>query len=398
MCKGKDYMKSCIVYLPSVVYLRDWSFFYADAFDKCGYDVSFIPLLDRENLLQNVNDALAKKPSFILSIYAESFDYSSNDKSFYDTLQIPLLAICIDHPSIDIEKFQTLKSRFVFWGLYDRADTDYALKYIDSDKNYFYAPNAGFSSSSPLVPFNERDYDITFCGSIVDCEACRKMWDDFKNSHVKAFCEGAVELLLSDDAKSVSEAIAEVMRSRDYLSFYPKGKTFHFLAKAISFYVRGYRRVALLKQLAEQGLKIHCFGRKNDFFRLDHPNLVINDFLGTSDYLEVLSRSKIVINTSPMSRYAATERLLSAMLNGAAVVTDVNDFLVDNFTENENFIGFSHLDYKALGDKLSQLLGSRDLLADIASSGKEAAEKNHTVMHRAEKLIEVAETGRQLLM
>lgn len=391
-------MKSCIVYLPSVVYLRDWSFYYADAFDKYGYNVSFIPLLDSENILRNLNEALAKNPSFILSIYAESFDYDSKDTSIYDTLQIPLLAICIDHPSIDIEKFQTLKSRYVFWGLYDRADTDYALKYIGSDKNYFFAPNAGFASSSPVVPFNKRDYDITFCGSLMDYESYRKVWDQYDNPHVKAFCESTVELLLSNDTLSISEAVEEAMHYYNFLSFHPKGKTLHFLSKAISFYVRGYRRETLLKQLAEQGLKIHCFGRKSDFSKLSHPNLMIYDFLGTSDYLEVLNRSKIVINTSPMSKYATTERLISAMLNGAAVATDINDFLSDNFTEDESFIGFSHLDYRTLVDKLSRLLASTDTLEEIALNGQNAAEKNHTVMHRAQTLIEVAETGRQLLM
>jgi len=391
-------MKSCIIYLPSVVYLREWSFFYADAFEKLGYEVSFIPLLEPENIARNMQEAMAKEPSFILSIYAESFDFTANEKSFYDAFQIPILALCIDHPSIDIDKFEALKCKYSFWGLYDKADTEYAKKYIGSDRNYFFAPNAGFLSTSPKVPFNEREYDITFCGSITDYEICRQVWENLNNPGINAFCEATVELLLSDDKLSASQAIEDVMRTFDYLSFDPKEKTIHLLVKAISFYVRGYRRVAMLKQLGENGLKIHCFGRKNEFFRLDCPSLVIHDFLNTSDYLEVLSRSKIVINTSPVSKYAATERLLSAMMNGAAVITDVNDFLLDNFKKDESFIGFSHLDYKAMAEKLSGLSASSDKLEEIAYNGEEKAKNNHTIMHRAKNLIEVAETGKQMLL
>jgi spore maturation protein CgeB len=123
---------------------------------------------------------------------------------------------------------------------------------------------------------------------------------------------------------------------------------------------------------------------------------VTHDFLNTREYLATMSRSKIVLNTTPNGKYSMTERQLSAMMNGAAVATDTNDYIEQCFADN-SIIGFSHKDYKALADKLLYLLASPQKLEEIARNGEEAAKKNHTVQHRAANLISVAETGRLLL-
>jgi len=104
----------------------------------------------------------------------------------------------------------------------------------------------------------------------------------------------------------------------------------------------------------------------------------------------------LVLNTTPNGKYSITERQLSAMINGAAVATDANDYIEQCFPET-SIIGFSHKDYKALADKLSYLLASPQKLEEIARNGEDAAKKNHTVRHRAANLIAVAETCKLLL-
>jgi len=395
--------KNCIVYLKTGAggqYMRDWSYAYADALRELGYGVAIIDFsTDGKTLTESMLKALNSnpKPAFILSIHGYAYDLQAGDgQSLYDLYQIPFLVLSLDNITFYHMPIKH-ESRFTFWGLYDKADLDYAVKYITPNKNYFFAPNAGFSSTVPPTPFHERDYDIIFCGTLWNPEDSKNNWKQFNIPHLDALCEAMVELLLSNNRKSIFEAMEEALRCQGIFSLNGVGNNFHAIVDAVSAYVRGYRRTALLNELAQAGLKVHCFGHKKQLERLDHPNLLIHDFLYTREYLEALGRSKIVLNTTPNGKYTMTERQLSAMMNGAAVATDINDYIEQCFTDDTSFIGFSHKDYQALADKLSYLLASPQKLEEIARNGEDAAKKNHTVKHRAADLIAVAETGRLLL-
>ena len=363
-----------------------------------GYQVTRIDLAADEktlagNLLKTINSD--PKPAFILSIHGYAFDLQTSDgQSIYDCFQIPFLAVSIDNPMVYHGSIKH-ESRFTFWGLYDRADLDYASKYINPNKNYFFAPNAGFCPVASPIPFHARDYDITFCGTLWDPEAVKNHWKNF-NKTSQALCESVVELLLSDNRKSLMEALEEALRYYGVISLSSVGGSCHNLINIVSTYVRGYRRTALLKELAQAGLKIHCFGHKETLGRINNPNLVIHDYLPARKYLEVLGRSKIVLNTTPNGKHSITERMLSTMMNGAVAATDTNDYIEQCFTDR-CIIGFSHKDYKTLADKLSYLLASPQKLEEIARNGEDAAKKSHTVRHRAADLIAVAETGGLLM-
>jgi len=371
---------------------------YAEVLQELGYNVLLIDLAaDVKILTESLIKALDSRPVFFLGIHGYASDLQAGDgQSLYDHYQIPLLALCIDNPMIYHRSMKN-ESRFTFWGMYDKADVDYAVKYIHPNKNYFFAPNAGFSPVVPLMPLKERDYDIMFCGTIWNPEELKNKWANLKIPYINALCEAMVDMLLSDNRKSLIEAMEEALLYYGIVSFKGAGTGFHDILNVVSSYVRGHHRTALLKCLAQAGLKVHCFGPKKHLEKLDHPNLVIHDFLYAREYLEALGRSKIVLNTTPNGKYSITERLLSAMMNRAAVATDINDYIERCFTDNTSIIGFSHKDYKALADKLSYLLASPQKLEEIAHNGEEAAKKNHTVRHRAADLIAVAETGRLLL-
>jgi len=396
--------KNCIIYLKTSVgspkYIIDWSHAYADVLLELGYGVAIIDFsTDEKTLTENLLKALNSnpKPEFILSIHGHAYDLQAGDgQSIYDHYQIPFLALTLDNPMVYHGSIK-YQSRYTFCGLYDKSDLDYAVKYINPNKNYFFAPNVGFSSTVPPTPFHERNFDIMFCGTVFEPEIYKNYWKKLNIPHIDKLCETLVELLLSDNRKSLFEAMEEALHRHGIFSLDGVGNSFHTIVSVVSSYVRGYRRTALLKGLAQAGLEVHCFGHKKQLEKLEHPNLIIHDFLYTREYLETLGRSKIVLNTTPNGKYSTTERLLSAMMNGAAVATDINDYIEQCFTDNTSFIGFSHKDYKALADKLSYLLASPQKLEEIARNGEEAAKKNHTVRHGAVDLIAVAETGSLLL-
>jgi len=73
--------------------------------------------------------------------------------------------------------------------------------------------------------------------------------------------------------------------------------------------------------------------------------------------------------------YGVTERIMSAMLNGAAVVTERDPFTASNFINDENIIFYDFKDRELLIDKVQAFLKDIPKLEKIAQNGNYIAKK-----------------------
>jgi len=76
--------KNCVIFLSKFDYYNDWSYFYADAFDQLGYDVSFIPNQEAINFNAYLSAALEKNPDFFLGLNAEGNNIKLDGNYIYD--------------------------------------------------------------------------------------------------------------------------------------------------------------------------------------------------------------------------------------------------------------------------------------------------------------------------
>jgi spore maturation protein CgeB len=98
-----------------------------------------------------------------------------------------------------------------------------------------------------------------------------------------------------------------------------------------------------------------------------------------------MRKSKIVLNTIMVP--GSHERVFSAMLNGAVVLSDSNQFYQDFFKDGEDLLLYRWTQIDKLPGIIKEALSSPEKLAQIAAAGQQKAMAEHTWEKRAEMLL-----------
>jgi spore maturation protein CgeB len=133
--------------------------------------------------------------------------------------------------------------------------------------------------------------------------------------------------------------------------------------------------------------------------KLDQKSKLIGCIRGTntpqSEWLKIYSASKIVLAThyqNPEKRfpvYQASPRVFEAMACGAFVIVDNQKDVFLLFKDGVHLVRFDEPDY--LVSKVSYYLDHTEERKKIADRGREEVIKNHTYVHRIEKLLSLIE-------
>jgi spore maturation protein CgeB len=142
----------------------------------------------------------------------------------------------------------------------------------------------------------------------------------------------------------------------------------------------------ILSELDKSGLKTTIYG--NNWPEGIFKKHSINGAVGFNDILKLMTRSKIVLNIGNYPD-GSHERVFSAMLNGALMLSDYNSYLAEIFEEDKEIAFYRWLDLEVLPEKTAYLLSHPEKMKEIALKGKRKAEKEHTWKSRAESLLKI---------
>jgi spore maturation protein CgeB len=155
------------------------------------------------------------------------------------------------------------------------------------------------------------------------------------------------------------------------------------------------RRKECLEVLAKAGFKVKIYGNgwdKADFAK----NFEVYPAINFNNLLEIIVKSKIVLNIVPSFVEGSHERVFTAMLNGAVAVTDRNTYYEKEFAEDKNIVMYSWGRLNELPDKIYDLLKNEEKRERIAEAGYKEATKNHTWTVRALSIIQMVEAFKSL--
>ena len=200
---------------------------------------------------------------------------------------------------------------------------------------------------------------------------------------------------LNNENKPLEYAVQEVILAKNlYLDPILTRKLFQILPLA-DYYVRMKRRMDCIEVLAKAGIRIKVFG--NGWTNSPFANkLEIYRAVNFTELLNLISKTKLVLNIVPSFSEGSHERVFSAMLNGAVALTDCNKYYETEFKEDSNIVMYSWNNLDELPDKINNLLRDEERLADIAQAGYKVAMKSHTWTARALAIIEMVENFRCL--
>src|SRR5262249_18574257 len=129
-------------------------------------------------------------------------------------------------------------------------------------------------------------------------------------------------------------------------------------------YIRGKERLELVK--AVKDAKVDIFGSSSptaNWKKLlgnGHSNIVVHDGVPFDQALELMHKSKIVLNSCAWIKNGTHERTLSALAAGAAVITAENTYMKETFTDGVNICFYRYRNWDTVNSQINTLLSSED--------------------------------------
>ena len=166
-------------------------------------------------------------------------------------------------------------------------------------------------------------------------------------------------------------------------------------------YIRAYKRVTLLKRLAENNLKIVLSGNRWDDFLKDLPeniasNIIYKNGLDIKETLKLVRKSKVMVNLSAILSNGSHERVFSGMLNQSVVFTDKSSYYDEYFVDEKNILYYSFNSLDKDINKLKKILSDDKKLYDMSFDAYDIVIKSHTWRNRVDKILEIIQLSKEM--
>lgn len=157
---------------------------------------------------------------------------------------------------------------------------------------------------------------------------------------------------------------------------------------AVDLWIRTYFREKTVRILAEAGMKVYVFGKDWDLMACKCPQNVIHNggMTDSAACVRAAAGAKLALNTMPWFKDGAHDRVFTAMLQGAAALTDPSIYLTEQFTDQKELFYYDLCRLEQLPELVKGLLKEPERVYAAACSGREAAVRYHTWKSRAEIL------------
>ncbi len=144
-------------------------------------------------------------------------------------------------------------------------------------------------------------------------------------------------------------------------------------------YVRRTFKVSMLKTLSQENLHVEIYG--NDWKIPDYSfseNIHIHERVSPEECLELIKRSKIVLNFMPWFKDGTHSRIYDSQLNGAVCFSDRSRFLEETETDGRTIVFFDYLKRGDMFRRIREILNNDGLRKFISESGYKRAMENST--------------------
>ncbi len=348
-------------------------------YKELGFEVDIIDLLkDNSSVIEN--KLVQQKPYFIYSANCIGVELKLTDgRNFYDALNIPFLGGLGDHPVNQLNRVISSPVKTLFTCI-DKENIKYFKKHFP-DKNIMMKYSVGYKSKNyKNIAFNHRKIDILFAGTLIEPSKIRKTWgslDDMSKNLVEQLTEMAI---ISDGLINIDDEMTRLM-----VKYEINNRDINYRAyihSIVERYIRYYKRYEIVKKLGESNLDVVCIGNADIYNKLNKSRkFIVKDRVSYQELLDLFNESKIVVNMTGHINNGITERIASAMINGAAAVTERNEFSKSNFVNGTHLILY---DFNNLDDMINSIelhLSNLDRLEQIALTGQEIASEKFDFRH-----------------
>jgi len=370
------------------------------AFKNLGYDSVVIDLV-ASNAYENLDNYINKPISFFFAFNGMGIDLSIEGKSLYNILNVPFVAAYVDHPHMHLGRLAN-KIEHHYVTMLDEGHLKFVHNYFPENHikaTKLWLPGGNRNESNPMIKHTQeefiakRDIQILFTGSFRGLP--EKPWDSYSKS-LSNLLDEVVEVILSQDIMSFEEGLSYVLETRKMFLSKKQINKLHQIMPHVNVYLHAMRRFSILNTLAKAELPVTIYGQGWDSVKTKWKSFIFKEEGTFEQTLDLLNRAKIVLNTNTCFVNGGHERVFAAMINGAAVFSDVSTYYEDNFTNNKNILLYKWTELQKAPEILNNYLHDEDALYKIASNGQTLAIEQHSWEERAKSLIEFIEINENL--
>lgn len=332
-----------------------------DAFGECDTVQTEISS-QNPSAIELYKGLITFKPELIIAF---NFLYTQPDgRLICDYLNVPMLYYLVDSPFY----FNPTHSDLAWISCIDRGQ----LRYL-TDRGFaqtLFLPHA-IPKLEEIHEEKKRSYDCVMLSSGINYhEVYENLTEKLSNK-----CRGIIEEGLDRWMKNATMTLDEALED-DIPSHLPRTE----ILCRLDIYLKGLKRAELLKSL--QDYRIDLFGGGDDWRKIlgtSCPHVTIHDEIPFSRVLQILSKSKVVLNSCSSIRDGLHERILHGLSCGAAVMTESNPYLLEQFGESAGII------YSA--EDIASYLSDETARREAVENGRTKVAESHLWRNRVQAIL-----------
>lgn len=337
---------------------------------------------------------LLEKVTAVISFHNIGMHLEFEDgKNIWDKYGIPFYNIMMDHPFHYKQALDAAPKQMVLLCM-DKNHISYVKRFFPNIRQTMFFPHAGIEQTmirtqgTTLDRFEARPIDVLYAGGLSRYAAEGLIPDLGRIKQFGAFqlVRDALERLIQEPERTTEDVIEQWLQDQKVCY------TDKFLGEIITelrfidCFAASYYREQTIRMLAEHGIKVTVFGAGWERCEWEHPNFMYGGIVPPVTILELMSRSKIVLNTMTWFKRGTHDRVFNGMLARAAVVSDTSEYMSEHFTDGKELHFFSLNKPQDLVQKVQYLLDNPNDAQRIADCGYQAAKEKHLWKNRWEDL------------
>ncbi|MBT3238476.1 MAG: glycosyltransferase family 1 protein [Rhodospirillaceae bacterium] len=250
-----------------------------------------------------------------------------------------------------------------------------------------FLPHGGPMPGDAALAMGDRDIDLLFLGNIPDV-----LVDDVFNGrlgklpdNLQRLVVGAIERILGGGGYPFAGFRVECGERGIDMFADIDPDTLIYVYSLFENYIAAVHRLDLLQSLS--GFKVHLVGKVPDGIELDAPGFVRHGYVPFDQALDMIGRTKILLNMNPQLAAGSHERVWQGMALGCVVLTNNSLFLQDFFTDGREIM-YTRSESGPLAERLSAVIGDDARLQGMADAARSLYKNDHTWESRADTIID----------
>lgn len=235
-----------------------------------------------------------------------------DDNSYYlDNINAPFFNILLDHPLYHHNSLECRLNNYNVMAI-DEDHCSYIRKNYPDIKNVY---NINLGADACKSYENNKEEYVLFMGTYRN--------PDFYYNQIlsapeadKKIMLGMLDELLDNSEMTIEKSLKIENNPLNYNKYY-----------LVEMFYRNYYRKKVIDSVVSNGFPVKVIGEWwNQYDKIGQKNIVMNSSVSYEESYEVISRHKILLDSSPFFKKGIHDRVYSGMANRTAVLSDYSEY------------------------------------------------------------------------